>query len=265
MKIERENNGKDNCMVMPLMDIGKFRESEYYVFLTKNDLVDFVFIEDSSKDFCFSKSMNSGIKEALNLGYKYITLSTDNNSWNQSDRQILIDYMKNKLSSGYYISLRVNGHKNIEMITDSVIRDLVGGVLKVAPIFTLRREMLMRKSDLPNFYTIKAISYHSGFPGIMPFSIFSSNILEAYKFDENIKNSFEDTDLSYRLHRGKIPFHRIPIDTIHRGNQSFRKINSRNPLSGYYNIDDWSNNVRYLYAKYFSASQPSDSKESGRP
>ena len=251
MRIENENDGRKNCMVMPLMNIEEFRQSEYYKFLTENELVDFIFVEDNSQDFCFSKSMNTGIKEALNMGYQYITLSTNNNSWNEKDREILLDHMKNKLAEGYHVSKMVNDNRNSGYITKSSIKYLIGGMFNTAPIFTFRRYLVMRKAGLPKFYTSAARSYAAGFPGIMPFSIFSREILEKYTFDEKIKNSFEDTDLSYRLYRDGIPFHRIEINTIHKGNQSFRKINNRNPLSGYYNVDDWSNNVRYLYQKYY--------------
>ena len=70
MKIENENNGNRNCMVIPLMNIEEFKTTDYYKLLKDNNLVDFMFVEDNSPEFHFSKSMNRGIERCLELDYE---------------------------------------------------------------------------------------------------------------------------------------------------------------------------------------------------
>ena len=88
-------------------------------------------------------------------------------------------------------------------------------------------------------------------PVYLPYGIFSRYILENYQFDEKIKNSFEDSDLAYRLYRDNIVVKEIDVEVIHSGS-SFSKINKVNSLSGAYDVQDYSNNINYLYRKYYS-------------
>ena len=102
-------------------------------------------------------------------------------------------------------------------------------------------------------YVALPVSIHTPVKGVTTVRGVANTTLAG--FNPHTRKGCDDTDLSYRLYRDGIPFHRIEINTIHKGNQSFRKINNRNPLSGYYNVEDWSNNVRYLYQKYFHNDQ----------
>ena len=256
MKIENENNGNRNCMVIPLMNINEFKTTDYYKLLKENNLVDFMFVEDNSPEFVFAKSMNVGIEKCLNSGYKFITLSTNNISFNSKEDEKLFVFnlklMESKYTplNVYQVIQNVNGNANRNILTDNSIKYLVNGIVSKYPFFTIKRYLQMKKERMPNMYATRT-SLQSGFYGVMPFSIFSSEILKKYKFDENIKNSLEDTDLSYRLWVDKIPFRIIPINIEHKGNQSFRKINERDKLSGYYNPIDYRNNLIYMHNKYW--------------
>lgn len=250
MIITNENASSRNCVVIPLISVDSFKKSDYYEYMRFENNLDFVYVEDGSKDFHFSKSMNRGIDRAIDLGYDNIILSTNNIKFNDySDYMTFTYYIKNRLMDGYHVAYRVNNHTNGNMITNKPFKFLLNGISNELPFFTLRQYMGMKKAGLPPFYSART---RKGFPGTMPLSIYSSNILKEYKFDENIKNSSEDIDLGYRLWKDNIKCHYIPVNIIHRGNQSFKTINRvKNPLSGYYDINDWSNNTRYLYKKYF--------------
>ena len=257
MRIENENNGGKNCVVIPLVDIEEFKKSDYYKLLTESVLIDFMFVEDGSKDFHFSKSMNAGIKKAIDNGYKVITLSTNNINFSCSSNETgFIFYLDTIQKStfdfhcAYHVVQSVNGNANRNILTDSSLKYLYTGIISKYPLFTLKRWLQMKKERMPNMYVTRT-SLQSGFYGVMPFSIFSSEILKKYKFDENIKNSLEDTDLSYRLWKDGVPIRIIHINIEHRGNQSFKKINERDKLSGYYNPTDYRNNLIYMHNKYY--------------
>ena len=55
----------DNCFVIPTMYKDDFLKNPYYRFIQENNLGDIILIQDHSKQFWFSKSMNMGIQEAL--------------------------------------------------------------------------------------------------------------------------------------------------------------------------------------------------------
>ena len=256
MKIVNENNGSRNCMVIPLMNIEEFKTTDYYKLLKDNNLVDFMFVEDGSPGFHFSKSMNRGIERCLELDYEFITLSTNNISFSEQDKTFFISYMINMKElpnlpkNTYYVMKMVNGNPNRNILTFSAIKYLFNGIVSKYPFFTLKRYWQMKKEKVPNMYVTRT-SLQSGFYGVMPFSIFSADLLRTYKFDENIKNCLEDTDLSYRLYNDEISIYIIPLDVIHKGNASFKKLNQWNKLSGYYNHDDYKNNLIYMYHKYY--------------
>ena len=77
-------------------------------------------------------------------------------------------------------------------------------------------------------------------------SIFDSKILYRFPFNEEIKNSLEDSLLSYQLWKSKIECEVIKTNVIHKGNLSFKKVNEKNKLSGYYNFNDWANNLNVI-------------------
>ena len=77
-------------------------------------------------------------------------------------------------------------------------------------------------------------------------SIFDSKIINDFPFNEQIKNSLEDSLLSYQLWKNKVNIEIIKTNVIHKGNLSFKKVNEKNKLSGHYNFEDWKNNLKII-------------------
>ena len=80
----------------------------------------------------------------------------------------------------------------------------------------------------------------------MPFSIFDSKILYDFPFNENIKNSPPPPPPPPQLWKNKVNIEIIKTNVIHKGNLSFKKINEKNKLSGYYNFNDWVSNLNVI-------------------
>ena len=242
MKIEHIENNSRIVNVVPVMKSEEFKKSSYYNYISANSLADFLILEDSSKDFCFSRNMNSGIQDAIDRGYNYIILSTDNLEF--SNRNAIHQALRNLKPNRYYVCQTINSHRNTQNITTSPIKFLINGVLTGLPFYTLRIYLGMKKEHIEGVYAYRSAG--KGFGNIMPFSVFDSRILYRFPFNEKIKNSLEDTWLSYQLWKGKVKMEVIESDVIHRGNQSFKKINGRHKLSGYYNFEDWKNNLKII-------------------
>ena len=247
------DNNNTNCFVIPVMYKDVFIESQYFQFIESEELGDVLIIEDHSTNFHFSKNMNFGIQKALDSGYKIITLSTDNIQF--SNPLKIVEAYKtikqfNEAIEFVYVPKYLNGYINKFSITDSSFEYLFfSSVLNRLPIFAFKRWLQFKKNGLSNFFIFRNKAY--GFLNIEPFSIFSSSVLEKYRFDENIKNSLEDTDFSFQLYKNNVSVKELDTNIIHKGNSSFSKINKRNLLSGTYNKQDYCNNINYLYKKYY--------------
>ena len=246
----------DNCFVIPTMYKDDFLKNPYYRFIQENNLGDIILIQDHSKQFWFSKSMNMGIQEALKEEYKIITLSVDSISFSQPQKIFEIYNNLKQLQTDNFVyapkvlNNHINSHINRSGITNSGIKYLFfQTTLNVLPIYAFKKWNEYRKRRLLPFFVYR--DEKNGFLNIMPFGIFSRHILENYQFDEKIKNSFEDSDLAYRLYRDNIVVKEIDVEVIHRGS-SFSKINKVNSLSGAYDVQDYCNNINYLYRKYYS-------------
>lgn len=251
-----DNNSK-NCFVIPVMYKDMFMESQYFKFIESEELGDVFLIEDHSKNFHFSKNMNLGIQKALKSGYKIITLSTDNIEFLNPLK--IVDAFKtikqlDETKEFVYASRFVNGYRNRFSITNSSFEYLFfSSVLNRLPIYAFKRWLQFKKRRLSNFFVFR--NQVDGFLNITPFSIFSSSVLEKYRFDENIKNSLEDTDLSFQLFKNSVIVQELDTHIIHKGNSSFSKVNKRNFFSGTYNVQDYCNNINYLYKKYYGGSK----------
>ena len=230
------------CNVIPVRNKDEFVKSDYFNFMSCNNLTDFLIIEDSSKDFHFSKNMNLGINQGIENGYNYIVLSTDNLEFD--NKNVILNTLKNLKSNRYYVMEKLNGFVNQYNISNSGLEFLFNGISNALPFYSLMRYLRMKKLGLPNLYIYR--SKLNGYKNIMPFSIFDSKILYRFPFNENIKNSLEDSLLSYQLWKSKIECENIKTNVIHKGNLSFKKVNEKNKLSGYYNFEDWKNNLNVI-------------------
>ena len=242
MKIYNSGYNGKICNVIPVMDYNKFIKSDYYNFMIANNLTDFLILEDSAKDFHFSKNMNLGINQAIESGYNYIILSTDNLEF--ENKGIIFYTLKNLKSNRYYVMEKLNGYINQYNISNSSFEFLFNGLSNALPFYSIMRYLRMKKLNLPNLYIFR--SKLNGYKNIMPFSIFDSKILYDFPFNENIKNSLEDSLLSYQLWKNKVNMEIIKTNVIHKGNLSFKKINEKNKLSGHYNFEDWKNNLKII-------------------
>lgn len=242
MKIEHIENNSRIVNVVPVMKSEEFKKSSYYNYISANSLADFLILEDSSKDFCFSRNMNSGIQDAIDRGYNYIILSTDNLEF--ENRNVILDSLRTLRSNRYYVMEKINNYMNQYNISSSGAEFLFNGVTNALPFYYLMRYLRMRKLNVPSVYIFR--SKLKGYRNIMPFSVFDSRILYRFPFNENIKNSSEDSLLSYQLWKRKINCEIIKTNVIHRGNLSFKKVNGRNKLSGHYNFEDWKNNLKVI-------------------
>lgn len=242
MKIEHIENNSRIVNVVPVMNSEEFKKSSYYNYISANSLADFLILEDSSKDFCFSRNMNSGIQDAIDRGYNYIILSTDNLEF--ENRNVILDSLRTLRSNRYYVMEKINNYMNQYNISSSGAEFLFNGVTNALPFYYLMRYLRMRKLNVPGVYIFR--SKLKGYRNIMPFSVFDSRILYRFPFNENIKNSSEDSLLSYQLWKRKINCEIIKTNVIHRGNLSFKKVNGRHKLSGYYNFEDWKNNLKVI-------------------
>ncbi len=260
MEIIKDQTGNSKiAYVVPVMNAEKYRKSDDYNFIRANNLGDLYIVEDSSPDFCFSKSMNEGIREALkDKEYEFVILSTDNIQMTYKDKMKLVDYVRGShYGIDYAIPKKVNDHLNAFILTDSVAVYLFTSALEKLPFYAIRKYIGYRKAGLPNMYSV----YHSkGMPNIMPWVMFSRDIMERYKFDENIRNCFEDNDFSARLHIDHKRYEYIDINVIHRHNVSFSKINTKNKLSGFYNVEDFKKNVIYMHKKFFEGKHERNKK-----
>ena len=209
MKIYTEINNSNICVVIPVIDIDDFHKSDFYNFLRANKFCDFIILE-SSNGFHFSKVMNAGIEKALSvIEYEYIILSTDNIHLSFADKSLLYDLFKKGLNTikympdlkiDYFVPMKVNGYGNSFLITKSLIHYLYNSLIEGLPFYSLKKYIRMKKERLPNMFIART---KHGIPDIMPFSIFSRECLENYRFDTNIKNSLEDNELSLRLFADK--------------------------------------------------------------
>ena len=60
------------CNVIPVRNKDEFVKSDYFNFMSCNNLTDFLILEDSSKDFHFSRNMNLGINQAIENGIIFL-------------------------------------------------------------------------------------------------------------------------------------------------------------------------------------------------
>ena len=139
---------------------------------------------------------------------------------------------------------KINGFVNQYNISNSSFEFLFNGLTNTLPFYSIMRYLRMKKLNLPNLYIFR--SKLNGYKNIMPFSIFDSKILYDFPFNENIKNSLEDSLLSYQLWKNKVNIEIIKTNVIHKGNLSFKKVNEKNKLSGFYNFEDWKNNLKII-------------------
>ena len=215
-------NGKI-CNVIPVRNKDEFVKSDYFNFMSCNNLTDFLILEDSSKDFHFSRNMNLGINQAIENGYNYIVLSTDNIQF--ENKGIIFNTLKTLKSNRYYVMEKLNGYINQYNISNSSFEFLFNGLTNALPFYSIMRYLRMKKLNLPNLYIYRSKLY--GYKNIMPFSIFDSKILYRFPFNEEIKNSLEDSLLSYQLWKSKIECGVIKTNVIHKGNLSFKKVNEK--------------------------------------
>ena len=124
------DNHSDNCFVIPVMYKDDFLMKPYYRFIKENNIGDLILIEDHSKEFCFSKSMNMGIQKALKEGYKIITLSIDSISFSKPEKifEIYDNLKESQIEDFVYapkvLNNHINSHINRSGITNSGIKYL---------------------------------------------------------------------------------------------------------------------------------------------
>ena len=158
------------CNVIPVRNKDEFVKSDYFNFMSCNNLTDFLILEDSSKDFHFSKNMNLGINHCIENGYNYIVLSTDNIQF--ENKGIIFTVLKTLKANRYYVMERVNSYINQYNISNSSFEFLFNGISNALPFYSLMRYLRMKKLGLPNLYIYR--SKLNGYKNIMPFSIFDS-------------------------------------------------------------------------------------------
>lgn len=195
--------------------------------------VDSIVIEDNTPEFVFSRSMNTGIKEALEHDYKFIIASNDDIE-NIIGLEEIITCLK-KDDRGY-ASPYINGVSPSQLVTQSPLQMLARfSLIQKAPIFAYKRLRFLKRILGKDFVSpVPAFSFDKNkYVNSQPFCVFNSEVLRKEMFDENfVPIGMEDTELSFRL-----MLHGFHGYTNNRWNVTH--FNTRTFKTGYKQKRDW--------------------------
>ncbi|MGC8970305.1 MAG: glycosyltransferase family 2 protein [Conexivisphaera sp.] len=266
MRIVTLEGTRDLIVVVPTPDVERRLTQEFVesVRRTASSKPTVILVESSGPEFHFSKSMNSGIKAAINYGSGYIALSNDDvrplvQSW---DRRLVEDLQRS--SDLAYVSpllcrdgrisgplISMPGYHSVDLFTR--FYDLVPA--RLFPLLRWLRGLMIRglrsNGDVlvqPNLIV-----------NTQPFSVFRADYLNEFGgFDEKFVNGEEDFDLALRvLDRGwraaldvDVTFEDIGSATVGKG--GFAILMDRSTKASPQQVSNWRLLIGKYCRKYYS-------------
>ena len=208
---------------------------------------DILCVQDSGKDFVFSKSMNAGIDEVLkNQNYKIIGLSNDDiYDFTYKSSKLLA----HKMETSNIVYFRGRDQKR-NGFTSSRLHYIINVTLiQKAPFHAVRNLKYFADRGKERKFIIPMPSFIED-RCIQPLAFFKREILENYKFDENIVNGVEDDDLLYRLIANKHIIFEFGGYISHITGATFRKIVNTDSDNYYGRINHLRDNAVYFSNKH---------------
>lgn len=213
MKIYRIDQKNKLYVVVPTPDYNNELTKKFISSISSSKIYPtIIIVESSGKEFNFSKSMNTGILEALHCNPEYIMLSNNDVFPTQEDwAETLISSLMAFKSTAYAVPSLINSRSllNVDPVIKMPNRFIVNTFThlyfilpeKILPLIAKIRDNFAYKninktSDNNNLYKIKT-PYNV--LNCQPISLFKADALENIGyFDEQFKNGVEDFDLTIR-------------------------------------------------------------------
>lgn len=265
MKIYRINQKNKLYVIVLTPDYNNKLTKKFILSISNSKMYPtIIIVESSGKEFNFSKSMNTGILEALHGNPQYIMLSNNDVLPTQEDwAETLINSLTAFKQTAYAVPSLINSKSllNVSPVIKMPSRFIVNAFTHLYPILSektlpliarIRKdftyENINKTSDNDNLYKMKT-PYHV--LNCQPISLFKKDVLKNIGyFDEKFQNGAEDFDLTIRslllgfkpvLSKSTI-FKDIQSGTLGTGWASALYTHKKNSRA--------SNNWKYLIDKY---------------
>lgn len=253
MRILPNLSGKKTIAVIPTADASQRRVQVLLEELNQNT-VDSIVVEDGSPTFSFSRSMNSGIAEALRHNPDCIILSNDD----VYELHGVADMIEFVLSNrDHYAQPYVNGKRLMVNFTTSPLGLFIGYTLsRRAPIYAYKFTRNLMKLAPRFAVAVPTIRRKKGVLSVQPFGVFRADTLEQAKFDENFRIFVEDSEFALRLNLNGIHGEtRKEWKASHEGGATLGKGTSEEKMKLV------AAGAAYFYEKYFKPGNRADIKK----
>ncbi len=216
-KIITFDGSDDIVIVVPTADITGIRFKEFLISVKQHTspVPTIVAVESSGSEFRFSKSMNDGIRKAMDLCPEYIVLSNDDVRFSNYWLSRLLEAFQTGKTIAFAIPKIVDSRGNWNEGLYELPSPLEFMLMKLAITFlpaSVSSGLATRLWELR--YTFGSTKFHklnnkplrtSSLNGFIidtqPLSVFpAKNLISLGLFDEEYLNGLEDWDLSFRVY-----------------------------------------------------------------